>query len=111
MEIKIDRRPPTERLRTIPFDTIVERVAACCFEAACRLPLEVMDKIRAASLAESSELGRSFLDQYLENARIAAGTPMPPNKPATCIGVRMFTVLSAAVPYFNDSSDSSSNHC
>ena len=77
MEIKIDRRPPTERLRTIPFDTIVERVAACCFEAACRLPLEVMDKIRAASLAESSELGRSFLDQYLENARIAAGTPMP----------------------------------
>ena len=76
-EIRIDQRPLSERLRTIPFEEVVDRVAACCFEAACRLPLDVMDKIRAAAQRESSELGRSFLDQYLENARIAAETPMP----------------------------------
>ena len=76
-EIRIDQRSLSERLRTIPFEEVVDRVAACCFEAACRLPLDVMDKIRAAAQRESSELGRSFLDQYLENARIAAETPMP----------------------------------
>ena len=47
MEIKLDRRPLHERLRTIPFEEVVDRVTACCFEAACRLPLDVIDAIKA----------------------------------------------------------------
>ncbi|MBO5763342.1 MAG: fumarate hydratase [Lentisphaeria bacterium] len=77
MEIKLDRRPLHERLRTIPFEEVVDRVTACCFEAACRLPLDVIDAIKAATLKETNPLGKSFLEQYLENAKLAAETPMP----------------------------------
>lgn len=77
MEIKIDRRPPAERLRSLPFDHVVEKVAACCLEAACQLPPDVLSAIRAAAAQESSELGRSFLEQYIENARIAAEESAP----------------------------------
>ena len=76
-EIRIDRRPPGERMRHIAFDDIVERTAACCFEAASRLPEDVLAAIRTAAEKESSELGKGFLTQYLENAKIAAEHPMP----------------------------------
>ena len=76
-KIEIDRRPPGERMRRIAFDDIVERTAACCFEAASRLPEDVLAAIRDAAEKESSELGKGFLAQYLENAKIAAEHPMP----------------------------------
>lgn len=71
MEIKIDRRPLSERLRRVPYDRIVEMTVKCCIEAACVLPDDVLAAIRAAAEKESSELGRDFLRQYIENARIA----------------------------------------
>ncbi len=77
MEIKVDRREPEERLRKIPFDRVVDAVTRCCFEAACRLPADVLAAIEAAAKRESSELGRDFLKQYLENARIALAENKP----------------------------------
>ncbi len=73
MKISIDRRTPSERLRHVAFDDVVARVAACCFEAACVLPPDVLQAIRTAAEKESSALGKDFLLQYLENAQIAAG--------------------------------------
>lgn len=76
-KIRIDRRSPWERMRVIPFTEVVDRVAACCVEAACDLPADVLAAVRAASERESSELGKNFFEQYLENARIAAKERMP----------------------------------
>lgn len=77
MEIKIDRRDPLDRLRKIPFDEVVSAVTRCCIEAACRLPADVLTAIEEAAKRESSELGRDFLEQYIENARIARDENMP----------------------------------
>lgn len=77
MEIKIDRRSPAERLRKIPYGDVVAAVTRCCFEAACQLPQDVLETIRAAAERESNELGRDFLKQYIENATLASETPMP----------------------------------
>jgi fumarate hydratase subunit alpha len=75
--IKIDTRTPAERLRVIPFNDVVERTAACCFEAACQLPADVLQAIRNAADKETSQLGKGFLQQYIENAKIASEHPMP----------------------------------
>ena len=71
MEIRIDRRTPLERMRVIPFQQVVDAVTNCCFEAAFRLPPDVLRAIREAAERESTAVGREFLRQYLENARIA----------------------------------------
>ncbi len=63
--------------KVIPFARIVERTAACCFEAATRLPADVLDAIGKAEKEETNPLGKNFLRQYLDNARIAAGHPLP----------------------------------
>ena len=75
--IKIDNRTPAERLRLIPFEEVVERTAACCFEAACQLPADVLQAIHDAAQKETSQLGKGFLQQYIENAKIASEHPMP----------------------------------
>lgn len=77
MEIKLDRRSPAERLRRLPFDTVVEAVTACCLEAACKLPADVLEAIRDAARRESNERGKRFLEQYIENARIAQTDASP----------------------------------
>jgi len=77
VEIKIDARQPAERLRHIAFEDIVERTAACCFEAATQLPADVLAAIRKAAEEEHSKLGKNFLAQYLENAKIAEEHPLP----------------------------------
>ena len=48
-----------------------------CGKAACLLPPDVLDALKNGSLAETSELGKAFFQQYLENADIAAGENMP----------------------------------
>ncbi len=71
MEIRIDRRTPLEWMRVIPFQQVVDAVTNCCFEAAFRLPPDVLRAIREAAERESTTVGREFLRQYLENAGIA----------------------------------------
>ena len=66
-----------DMVRHIPFKTVVDAVTKCCLEAATRLPSDVLARIGEALKAETSELGRDFLRQYLENAEIAAKTGLP----------------------------------
>ncbi|MBR4957737.1 MAG: hypothetical protein IKZ31_08240, partial [Lentisphaeria bacterium] len=59
--VKIDTRSLAERMRVIPFEEVVERTAACCFEAACQLPADVLQAIHDAAKKETSQLGQGFL--------------------------------------------------
>ncbi|MFA7231238.1 MAG: fumarate hydratase [Victivallaceae bacterium] len=63
--------------RKIPYQQVVNEVAAICLKAAYDLPSDVLEKIKECFEQESSELGREFLRQYLENAAIASGQRMP----------------------------------
>ncbi len=71
MEIRIDRRPLSERLRHVDYRQIVDLTVKCCIEAACVLPPDVLEAIKQAAEKETSGLGRDFLNQYIENARVA----------------------------------------
>ena len=64
-------------MRTISFEKVVSEVRAMCGKAACLLPPDVLDALKNGSLAETSELGKAFFQQYLENADIAAKENMP----------------------------------
>ena len=64
-------------MRTITFDKIVDEVRAMCGKAACLLPPDVLDALKNGSKRESSELGKNFFKQYLENADIAANENLP----------------------------------
>ena len=64
-------------MRTISFEKVVAEVRAMCGKAACLLPPDVLDALKNGSLAETSELGKAFFQQYLENADIAAKENMP----------------------------------
>ena len=64
-------------MRTIPFETVVAEVRAMCGKAACLLPPDVLEALKNGSAAETSELGKAFFQQYLENADIAAKENMP----------------------------------
>ncbi len=66
-----------KEFRTIPYDRIVSAVSGLCGRAACDLPPDALEKLKIAAAAESTELGRDFFAQYLENARIAAAERMP----------------------------------
>lgn len=57
--------------------TVAAAVRSLCLQAAYDLPPDVLRVIKDASLSESSDLGRSFLRQYLENAEIAAAERLP----------------------------------
>ncbi len=63
--------------RKIPFAAVVNATALCCIEAACELPGDVRAKLKEALAAESSELGRDFLQQYLDNADLASKRKLP----------------------------------
>ena len=64
-------------MRTIPFEKVVAEVRAMCGKAACLLPPDVLEALKNGSAAETSELGKAFFQQYLENADIAARENMP----------------------------------
>jgi fumarate hydratase subunit alpha len=63
--------------RKIPYKKVVDEVAAICLKAAYDLPDDVLNKIKECFEQESSERGKEFLRQYLENAQIATNEKMP----------------------------------
>ncbi|MDD5699008.1 MAG: fumarate hydratase [Victivallaceae bacterium] len=64
-------------LRVIPYERVVNEVAAICLEAAYDLPRDVLKRIHECFDQEKSERGREFLRQYLENAEIAHRERLP----------------------------------
>jgi fumarate hydratase subunit alpha len=64
-------------MRTIAFEKIVSEVRSMCGKAACLLPPDVLEALKNGSKTETSELGKAFFQQYLENADIAAKENMP----------------------------------
>ncbi len=63
--------------RHLDFERVVERVTACCMEAAYYLPEEVRQKLEEVKKRETSALGVDFLQQCLDNAKIAANEKLP----------------------------------
>lgn len=66
-----------QEFRTITHEEVAAAVAELCGRAACDLPPDVLAILERSAGRESSELGRDFFNQYLENARIAAEERMP----------------------------------
>jgi fumarate hydratase subunit alpha len=64
-------------VRKIPFEQVVNEVAAICLKAAYDLPADVLARIKECFALEESERGKEFLRQYLENAEIAANERVP----------------------------------
>jgi len=64
-------------MRIISFHTIVEKVSELCLRAAFHLPQDVLDRIKESAERERSPLGRSLLEEYLQNAEIAASERFP----------------------------------
>ncbi len=63
--------------RVIPFQRVVNETAAACLKAAYDLPETVLAKIKECLEHETTERGKEFLRQYLDNAAIAAAEKMP----------------------------------
>ena len=64
-------------MRTIPFDTIAETIAAAAVDASRVLPDDVLAALRQAELRETSPIAREILGKLIENARIAREDSMP----------------------------------
>ena len=64
-------------MRTISSPQITETVARLCQEANFYLGDDVVTLLRQARTEEVSENGREVLSQIIENAAIAAETPLP----------------------------------
>jgi len=64
-------------MREITVQQIKSRVAELCLTAAYDLPPDVRRAIEGALGGEPSPLGRSMLEQLLENCRIASGDRVP----------------------------------
>ncbi len=64
-------------MREIPFQKVVDEVAAICLKAAYDLPLDVLERIKACLAEEDSERAGEFLRQYLANADIACQERVP----------------------------------
>ena len=64
-------------MRTIEFDRVVAAAEELCGKAACDLPPDVLARIGECARKESSEHGKEFFRQYLENAEIAARERLP----------------------------------
>ncbi len=58
-------------MRIIKSSDIVEAVASLCTPAATKLPYDVLDALKKSSAQEQSPLGKSILDQCIENADIS----------------------------------------
>jgi fumarate hydratase subunit alpha len=64
-------------MRNIPFEQVVNEVAAICLKAAYDLPQDVLDRIMECLEQENSDRAKKFLRQYLENADIASKERVP----------------------------------
>lgn len=64
-------------MKKIHVRTIEDKVAEMCLKAAFDLPEDALSAIRGAMARETSERGKTFLGQYLENARIAKEEKLP----------------------------------
>jgi len=64
-------------MRKIPFEQVVNEVAAICLKAAYDLPEDVLECIKECLKKEDSEQGKEFLRQYLANADIASKERVP----------------------------------
>ena len=64
-------------MRSIPFEKVVDEVAAICLKAAYDLPPDVLASIKESLEHEDSGRAREFLRQYLENADIACQERVP----------------------------------
>lgn len=64
-------------MRSIPFNKVVDEVAAICLKAAYDLPPDVLDSIKESLAHEDSDRAREFLRQYLSNADIACRERVP----------------------------------
>lgn len=64
-------------MRRIHYSEVIEVVAQLCQETNFFLPEDVLNSLRKARAEEVSSLGRTVLDQILENAQIAAEERVP----------------------------------
>lgn len=64
-------------MRRIHYSKVIEVVAQLCQETNFFLPEDVLNSLRKARAEEVSSLGRTVLDQILENAQIAAEERVP----------------------------------
>ena len=64
-------------MRTISRQKLIETVKTCCIEGATLLPDDVLQAMKNAEKNETSALGKSFLNQCIENADIARNEAMP----------------------------------
>jgi len=64
-------------MRKIPFEQVVNEVAAICLKAAYDLPEDVLNRIKECLEQEDSERAKEFLRQYLANADIASTEHVP----------------------------------
>ncbi len=64
-------------MRILPVNLLVDTVRQCCIEGATLLPDDVLAALKNAETNEQSTLGRSFLNQCIENADIARNESMP----------------------------------
>jgi fumarate hydratase subunit alpha len=64
-------------MRVIHTDQIRDTIAVMCWEACYYLPEDILEGFRKASETEQSPLGKSILDQMIENAQLAAEEDRP----------------------------------
>lgn len=64
-------------MRILSEKKLIECVRQCCIEGATLLPDDVLQSLKNARIKETSALGRSFLDQCIDNAVIARNESMP----------------------------------
>jgi fumarate hydratase subunit alpha len=64
-------------MKTISFETLVERVSALVADTNYFLPGDILGALKEARGAETSGPGGAILDQIVENARIAAEDALP----------------------------------
>ncbi|MFP4013978.1 MAG: fumarate hydratase [Chitinispirillaceae bacterium] len=64
-------------MRSISYEKIVEAVRTMCMAAACDLPPDVLERIRAARETEPFGRAQIILDQILDNAQIGANQRIP----------------------------------
>ncbi|TDF92347.1 fumarate hydratase [Paenibacillus piri] len=64
-------------MRVIHTDQIRDTIAMMCWEACYYLPQDILDGFRRASETEESPLGKSIIDQLIENAQLAAEEDRP----------------------------------
>ncbi|GAA3314166.1 hypothetical protein GCM10020331_006070 [Ectobacillus funiculus] len=74
-EVSVDQI--RNKVRKISVDQIRDTVATLCWEACYNLPEDIVEGFHKARESEQSPLGRSIIDQLIENAQLAATEDRP----------------------------------